>query len=227
MTIRIVVADDHPLIRMGVRQVLSGELGFVIVDEASSVDGLLGILAFGKCDVLVTGLCMPGVRHADGLEMLETIRRKFPAIRVVVLTMQENAATLQGALDAGACAVLGKSSRLAELPRAIVAAHQRRSYIGKTIRRDGVTSSLPGIGAGMGPLAALSPREAEVVRLYVSGMSVSGVAQHLNRSIKTVSTHKICAMKKLGIRSDADLCRYGVQNGLVEMAVPCGSIQDD
>ena len=212
MSIRIALADDHSLIRMGMRHVLSSELGFSIVGEAANVDELFNIVTARECDVVVTDLYMPGGGQADGLPMLHAFRQHFPAVKVVVLTMRDQPALLQRVRDAGAFAVLSKRDDLRELRAAIVAAFQQRSYIGTTIRRD--VALVSGPCAGMVSLTGLSPREVEVVGLYVGGMSVSAVARHLKRSIKTVSTHKTSAMHKLGIRSDAELCRYGAQNGM-------------
>lgn len=218
MNIRIVLADDHPLVRMGVRQILSTKLGFSIVGEAGDVGALFDRLSQGNCDVVVTDLCMPCACHTDGLPMLEAIRQRFPAVRIVVLTMQENAAMLKSALDAGACAVLGKGSGLNELGRAIVAAYQRRRYVARAKARAAAGS--PRHIVMNESLTTLSPKEVEVIRLYVGGMSVSDMAQYLGRSVKTVSTHKISAMKKLGIDSDAELCRYGAHNGLLSIGMP-------
>ncbi|CAG2156858.1 response regulator transcription factor [Cupriavidus numazuensis] len=213
MIIRVMLADDHPLILVGARHVLSTELGFTIVGEAQSADSLMDMLETTSCDVLVTDFSMPSERNADGLAMLGAIRRRFSQVRIVVLTMLDNAALLQSMRDAGALGVLNKRGDMAELPSAIVTAFQGRPFLGKSVQRE--MEALGINRPATTPAQVLSPREIEVVRLYAGGMSVSAVAQHLHRSIKTISTHKHSAMEKLGIRSDAELYQYAVQNGLM------------
>ncbi|MCY1286419.1 Transcriptional regulatory protein RcsB [compost metagenome] len=133
-------------------------------------------------------------------------------MRIVVLTMLDNPALLQNMRDAGALGLLSKRGDMAELSAAVICAYQRRAFLGKSVQK---AIALVGTArATADPALALSPREIEVLRLYVGGMSVSEVAQHLHRSIKTISTHKHSAMEKLGLRSDADLYHYAVQNGL-------------
>lgn len=212
MYIRVMLADDHPLILLGARQVLGAELGITLVGEANNTDALFGLLACVECDVLVTDFSMPGVRNADGLVMLGMIRRRFPAVRIVVLTMLDNPALLQNMRDAGALGLLSKRGDMAELPAAIICAHQHRVFLGKSVQK--AIEMLRRARASAVPAQALSPREIEVLRLYVGGMSVSEVAQHLHRSIKTISTHKHSAMEKLGLRGDADLYHYAARNGL-------------
>lgn len=212
MFIRVMLADDHPLILMGARQLLSSELGISLVGEAHNADELLDLLARVACDVLVTDFAMPSERNADGLVMLGMIRRRFPNVRIVVLTMLDNAALLQSMRDAGALGILSKRGDMAELPIAIVSAFQHRPFLGKSVQHE--MEILGIVRSATSPAQVLSPREIEVIRLYVGGMSVSEVAQHLHRSIKTISTHKHSAMEKLGIRSDAELYHYAVRNGL-------------
>lgn len=212
MIIRIVLADDHPLILMGARQVLSTELGIHIVGEANSAEMLLDVLGRVSCDVLVTDFSMPSERNADGLAMLSTIRRRYADVRIVVLTMLDNVALIQSIRDAGSIGVLSKRGDMAELPLAIISAHQGRPFLGKSLQRDIAMTGV--IHSAARPAQVLSPREIEVVRLYVGGMSVSEVARHLNRSVKTISSQKQSAMEKLNVRSEIELFHYAVQNGL-------------
>ncbi|KWF16654.1 response regulator transcription factor [Burkholderia pseudomultivorans] len=208
MSVRVVIADDHPLTVLGIRQVLSGAPDLVVVDEAGEPGALLDCLARTCCDVVVTDFAMPGHRHADGLLMLEAIRAAFPQVRLVVLTMLDNPALLQHIRDAGALAVVGKRSDLDELPRAIMAAYHGRSYSTASVH---ATYSAAVDADSARPL---SPREIEIVRLCANGMTMTDIALHFDRSIKTISTHKHNAMDKLGINNDAELFHYAVSNGL-------------
>ncbi|AXK61844.1 DNA-binding response regulator [Burkholderia sp. IDO3] len=204
---RVVIADDHPLTVVGIRQVLAQAPDLVVVGEAGEPGSLLDCLARTCCDVAVTDFAMPGYTQADGLLMLETIRTTFPLVRLVVLTMLDNPALLQHIRDAGVLAVVGKRSNLSALPLAIAAAYHGRSYASLPQRQAPAASAEDGA-------RPLSPREIEIVRLCAHGMSMTDIALHFGRSIKTISTHKHNAMDKLGITSDAELFHYAVGNGL-------------
>ncbi|MCA8089372.1 response regulator transcription factor [Burkholderia anthina] len=214
MSVRIVIADDHPLTVLGIRQVLAGAPDLIVVGEASEPGALLDCLARTGCDVVVTDFSMPGHAQADGVLMIEAIRAAFPLVRIVVLTMLDNPVLLQHILDAGALAVVGKRSGLGELPRAIAAAYHRRSYSGMPPGRAPAPVATSAAAAAADAARPLSPREIEIVRLCATGMSMTDIAVHFERSIKTISTHKHNAMDKLGIRSDAELFHYAVSNGL-------------
>ncbi|MCA8293487.1 LuxR C-terminal-related transcriptional regulator [Burkholderia sp. AU30198] len=187
MSIRVVIADDHPLMLYGIRHALASETSISVVGEALEPGALLSCIARTHCDVVVTDFAMPGRAHADGLLMLEAIREAFPLVRVVVLTM------------------LNKRGVAADLARAIVAAYAGRPFL-PAVR--------PMPTAVNDDVYALSPREIEVVRMCASGMTMTDIAHYYGRSIKTISTQKHNAMKKLGIRSDAELFLYVSGNGL-------------
>ncbi|WP_236054391.1 response regulator transcription factor [Pseudomonas arcuscaelestis] len=212
MTIRVILADDHPAIILGVRHALNAVAGISVVAEAPDPKILMEKLGAVACDVLVTDFSMPCDNTPDGLVMLNSIRRKFPAIRVVVLTMLENPALLSSMSHAGALAILNKRYELSVLPEAIVAAFQRRPY---RVASSQLNPSRPAVEAPDELFEhALSSRELEVVRLYVGGMTLTEVALHLNRSIKTISTQKQSAMRKLGLSNDPELYDYAMKQGL-------------
>lgn len=213
MTIRVILADDHPVILFGVRQMLSTSADISVVAEVSDPKTLMETLASVPCDVLVTDFSMPGTPGSDGLVMLNAIRNKFPKVRVIVLTMLENPGLLNGMCSSGALAVLHKRHKLTELPTAITTAYRLRRYPCSSAQRELCNC---GIDSTVGkPISVLSPRELEVMRLLVGGMTVTGVALYLSRSIKTVSTQKHSAMKKLGMSSDSELFNYGLNYGLL------------
>ncbi|WP_422421331.1 response regulator [Pseudomonas sp. GZD-222] len=212
MTIRVILADDHPAILLGVRHTLNAAGGISVVAEASDPKVLMEKLQSVPCDVLVTDFSMPCEEKPDGLVMLNSIHSKFPTVRVVVLTMLENQGLLNSMAHAGALAILNKRYELSVLPEAIVAAFQGRHY---RVAAAQLNPSRPGAEAPDGILDhALSSRELEVVRLYVGGMTLTEVALHLHRSIKTISTQKQSAMRKLGLTNDAELYDYAMKQGL-------------
>lgn len=199
---RVLIADDHPIVLMGIRQVLSQRPDVSIVAEAKDPAALLAALAAQPCDAVITDFAMPGGSASDGLAMLAAIRAGYPAARIIVLTMLTNHALLQTIRDAGAFAVLSKRGGLEELPRAI------------GLLADDPSGGARPLGLGAIPAPQLSPREVEVVRLCASGMTLTDIAQMHGRSIKTVSTHKHNAMNKLGLKSDAELVLYASGSGL-------------
>ncbi|MBN3787159.1 response regulator transcription factor [Burkholderia sp. Ac-20353] len=207
MSIRVVIADDHPLMLVGIRHALASEPNITVVGEALEPGALLSCIARTRCDIVVTDFAMPGRAHADGLLMLEAIREAFPSVRIVVLTMLDNPALMQNICNTGVLTVLNKRGVPTDLPRAVMAAHSGRSFVSTKPREPiGVPES--------DDLYALSAREIEVVRMCTNGMSMTDIAHHYGRSIKTISTQKHNAMKKLGIRSDAELYLYVSDHGL-------------
>ena len=207
--IRIILADDHPVVRSGVRAILERNGGARVVAEAATADELFAAIAGVAADLVLTDFSMPGGDAADGLSMLVRLRLRWPMLPVVVLTMAGNGGVLRAILDTGVLGMLNKSDALNELPLAIRAVERRRRYLGVSIRQL--------LDAGTGIPAAqttLSPRETEVLRLFASGLTVSAIARRLNRSVKTVSRQKQDAMAKLGLHSDLDVYAYARENGL-------------
>ncbi|RZT42335.1 response regulator transcription factor [Cupriavidus agavae] len=209
---RIILADDHTLIITGLRALLGGKTNCEIVGEAANPEALLTVLQEHPCDVLVTDFHMPDERCADGLVMLGMIRRRFPQVRVIVLTALANPGLVGSMLQEGVRGILGKGGNMSELPLAIKEVMNERIYLCKSIRRE--LERFDRNVFAQQPTRVLSPSELEVVRLYASGLSVTSIAGVLHRSIKTISTHKRNAMIKLGLDSDAALCQYASRNGL-------------
>jgi two-component system, NarL family, captular synthesis response regulator RcsB len=209
MLLRTIIADDHPVVLMGARAALEAA-SIDVVGEASNGDQLLELLATRPCDVLVTDFSMPGGRHGDGLLLLDTVRRRYPRLPIVILTMVNNTAVLQTMHARGATCLCDKRAPLREVALAVRQAAAGRSFLSATIRKqfDEACSE--------DPLAdvRLSAREIEVVRLYVSGLSITQIAERLSRSVKTVSRQKRDAMGKLGIDHDSRLSEYARERGL-------------
>ncbi|MFL1501235.1 response regulator [Pseudomonas sp. O64] len=208
--LRIVLADDHPIFLIGLRAVLERDERLTIVGEASSPEALAELLRQCACDVLVTDFMMPAAPHADGLRLIEQVRRHYPALPIVVVTMLNNAGLFHAILELGVMGLLSKASLADELPQAIRHVRQRRRYVAHAIRQ---ALNLGGDDR-VHSLDALSPRELEVIRLLAGGLTVGEIAAHLHRSKQTVSAQKVSAMRKLGLNNDAALFIYVQEHGL-------------
>lgn len=211
--LRIVLADDHPIFLIGLRAVLERDTQVRIVAEANSPQALIELLQDCACDVLVTDFMMPAEPQADGLRLIEQLRRHHPDLPIVVVTMLNNAGLFHSILELGVMGLLSKASLADELPQAIRLARQRRTYVAQAIRQ---ALSLAGeVGADrLHSQEQLSPRELEVLRLLAAGMAVGEIAAHLHRSKQTVSAQKVSAMRKLGLGNDAALFIYMQEHGL-------------
>ncbi|WP_257993462.1 response regulator transcription factor [Cupriavidus pauculus] len=194
-------AEDHPFVVFGLREMLGKRLDFKVVAEDTNPHLLLDKLAHIECDVLITDFSKSCDDAPDGLALLHSIRVRFPNVRIVVLTMLDNPGLLGSMRKAGELSLLNKRDGLQELPNAIIAPFQRREQVSASVRE-----SLARLGTGNPEAIAigkLSPREIEVLRLYVGGMTTSDIVRHQNRSINTVSTQKHSAKRKIGVKNDA------------------------
>lgn len=202
---RILLADDHPLVRRGIRQVLAEELPGAAFEEAADAHQTLERHAAGRWDLVVLDLSMPG---SAGLEVLRQIRRRDPGTPVVVLSMYPESQYAARALSWGAAAYLSKQCGPDELAGAV-----RRALAG--------SKSAPTVRPPMAELdescrhERLSDREYEVLTLIGSGRTVKEVAEQLALSVKTVSTYRSRVLEKMRMRTNAELTYYAVKAGLV------------
>ncbi|AJP58549.1 hypothetical protein UC34_19505 [Pandoraea vervacti] len=210
--IRVAIADYHPVVVAGLACELGRRPSLEVLGTARDAPGLVELLRRSPCDVLVTDHTIPGGPYGDGLLMLTSLRRMFPGLRILVLTAMEDVASAlltRQLVDLGVATTLCKSRDIEDLIGAIHAAYEG-------LRR------LPAARAtNVSPasrVTLLSQREAQVLRLYVSGMSVSAIAAKLHRTKQTVSAQKRNAMRKLGMECDAQLYRFALENALVEGA---------
>lgn len=221
-TIRVVLADDHPVILLGARHALARFSDIDVVAEARQSTDLITLLSNTTCNALVTDLAMPGGRHGDGLPLIGYVRRHFPTLAVVVLTMLENAALIRRLGEMGVTSIVSKSDDLTHIGLAIRHVVRGRPYAGPSVR-----AILEAIPAGAGRRCdevSLSAREIEVVRLFAAGMTVTEIAERLNRSIKTVSSHKTAALRKLGLERDSELYQYAQSAGLTHLSSESGEL---
>ncbi len=205
MNIRIVIADDHPVILAGVRESLALEPGIDIVATVGDSTALVEALSKHAVDVVVTDFSMPGGEYGDGVAMLGFLRRRFPKLPLVVLTSISGVQVLASIGKAGVDCIVGKLDPVADLALAIRAAFRRKGYLSASIVQH--LEQLQEV--------ALTKREIEVLRMIAQGMIQKEIAQQLKRSRQTVSTQKRSAMRKLGLKRASEIFGYALDQGLV------------
>lgn len=209
--IRVVLADDHAVVRGGLKALVAEQPGMVVVGEAADGDEAHRLSCALSPDVLVLDLSMPGT---SGAEAAERIRRDCPRVRVLALTMHEERGYVARLLRAGAAGYVLKRTAAEDLVRAIRTVAAGGTYVDPSLAgallTGGPAAPAPAGDAGLGQL---TPREAEVLRLVARGHSGKEVAAALAISVKTVETHKANAMAKLGLGGRAALVRFALDQG--------------
>lgn len=210
MKIKVLLADDHPALLAGLMHELAKLPTLDIVGTAEDSDSLVDLVAKLDADVLVTDYVMPGGKYGDGMGLLAYIRRIKPRLKTLVFTTLENPALTQELAKLGVNGVLGKTQHTSQLISAIHAIYAGSNYF----PTHNLNTGHSGISQDPSQQATLTKREMEVLRLYISGMSVNEIATQLNRTKQTISSQKAAAMRKLGITRDADLFRYAFESGM-------------
>ncbi len=210
--IRIVLADDHAVVRAGLRLLLDAETDLEVVAQAGDVDGALRAVLGHKPDVLVLDLNMPG--EQTSLEALPGIVERSPDTKTVILTMQEDPEYARRALRAGALGYVLKEAADVELVEAVHRAAGGETYLNPALgARLAMTPEHPA-----GPPGNLSGREAEVLRLIALGHTNAEIGEQLFLSVRTVETHRAHIQQKLGRSTRAELVRYALDHGLLDDA---------
>jgi two-component system, NarL family, response regulator NreC len=207
----ILLADDHTMVRQGLRALLEEESGFTVVGEAKDGPETIALTESLRPDVLVVDLMMPGV---GGLEVMRQVGRKVPTVRFVVLSMYANEAYVVEALRSGAMGYVLKDTGAEELVRAIRHVAQGGRYLSPPLSEKSLEAYLERVRGG-GAEEALTPREREVLQLCAEGRSNAEIAERLFISPRTAETHRANLMRKLGLHSQAELIHYAFQSGLV------------
>ena len=210
--IKVMLADDHPGMVAGVQHALAAVPTIALVGAAANSTELVALLDQNPCDVLVSDYSMPAGDFGDGASLFGLLQRRYPKLKLVVLTMLDNAAVMHNLVTLGIGGIVSKSDALAHLIPAIHAAHTGGRYYSPSA--DKVIQGIDLTRRGRSVDGVLSQRESEVVRLYASGLTINEIAERLHRSKKTISTQKAKAMEKLGIEREVDLFRYAMENGL-------------
>lgn len=200
--LRVVLADDHPFVLLGVRSAFSAHQDILIVGEAANPTSLIHLLQTVACDVVVTDLTMPetGGAAEDGVRLVRRIRSGWPALHVIVLTSVANAAILRAVISDDAVSMLNKTESLDELVAAVRRARTGCTFVSPSIVA-ALTDADDGESADTLAMRTLSPNEAEVIGMFVRGQSVSEIARLLGQDVRAINRLKHLAMSKLGVRN--------------------------
>ena len=209
---RILLADDHRLVRAGFRSLLEKNPSFEVVAEGGDGREALRMLKKHRPDVVLMDVAMP---RLNGLEACTRIRKEFPNTQVIILSMYANEEYVVQALRAGARGYLVKDASVGELERAIRAVKKGETYFSPQISKRAIENYLTRIDANQGGLKNLTPRQREILQLIAEGNSTKEIAFALGLSGKTVDAHRLQLMRKLHIRDLPGLVRYAMRVGLV------------
>lgn len=208
--LHVLIADDHAIVRQGLRQILSETDDLIVAGEADDGANALQLARSQTWDVFLLDVAMP---NRNGIDTLKQLKKEFPKLPVLMLSMHPEDQYAVRAIQAGAAGYLTKQSAPAELVAAIRKVAQGEKYISPTLAEKLAEVIAGGNRPG---LEKLSDREHEVLRLIASGKTLTQVAEELSISVATVSTYRARLLEKLGLGNTAELIRYGLEHGLVE-----------
>ena len=212
--IRVVLADDHPVVLAGIRALLNADPEVELVGEATNGGEALPMIRTIAPDVAIVDISMPGL---NGLQLTERIAGESPQTRILVLTVHEDAAYVQPLLQAGARGYLLKRSAAEDLLRAVRAVASGGIYLDPSVAGHALADASAKAGAEPAQSGeALSPRETETLRLIAQGFSNKEIARRIDVSVKSVETYKARAAEKLGLKTRAQIIRYGAAHGWLD-----------
>jgi len=213
--IRVLITDDHPVVREGLRLFLETQTDIRVVGEAKDGVEALDLARKLQPDVLLLDIAMP---RMNGLDAVQVARQAIPEMQIVILSMYENEAYIHHALEAGALGYVLKGGPSGEVPAAIRAAYQGQYYLSPQLHAEVISAYVKSRGKETreGGYEQLSEREQQVFRLLVEGNSTSQVAGILCLSIKTAEKHRSNIVKKLGISNPVDMVKYAVRIGILD-----------
>lgn len=214
--VRVILADDHTLVRAGIRRIIESRSGCVVVGEAANGDEAVDTLRQVAADVLVLDLKMEG---RDGIEVLRVAKAERPDLKVIVLTMHAGREYVVRAMEEGANGYLLKDSAVQDLTAAIDAVIAGRTYFSPAIQQQ-MAAILKGGSPAIPDLRALTDREREVLILLARGLATKEIAVALDIGTRTVETHRANLMRKLGVRSVALLTQVAIREGIVDLPSP-------
>ncbi len=213
--LKVLLADDHKLLRSGLKLLLQRNPDFVVVGEAADGEQTIQLFQQLEPDLLLLDLSMPKM---DGLDCLREIKSRWPGAKVIVLTMHEDENYIKQAMQAGAAAYVHKSAADTDLFKAIEAVQAGQLYLSQqdsNLLLHVLLKQDPASVDHQAPYVLLSPRERDVLRLIAHGYSMAEVAERLSLSIKTVDTYKTRLMEKLGTTRKSELVSYALKYGLL------------
>ncbi|HOV10719.1 MAG TPA: response regulator transcription factor [Bacteroidales bacterium] len=216
--IKITLADDHQIFRDGIKSLLSDEENLSVIAEASNSDELLSSLKISQPDILILDISMPKI---SGIELTKIISEQFPLVNILILSMHKNEDFVISAMRNGAKGYLPKDTSRKELLEAIHAIAQGEEYLGKLISSGILRSYINKSRIGFERTdkeELLTQREKEIIEKVGAGLSNKEIADKLFISVRTVDCHKNNIMKKLKIKSTAELIIYGIKNKIIEIS---------
>ena len=213
MAVRIVIADDHGVLRAGLRTLLSAESGFEVVGEAASGEEALRVAAERRPDIVLLDVSMPGV---GGLEATKIFKEKLPRTRVLILTVHEDGALLREAIRSGASGYIVKRAVESELINAIHAVQRGELYVHPAMTRALLQDYPRDAARRRGDQFSLTRREASVAKLLAQGYTNRQIAEELGLSVRTAETHRANIMSKLGVTSRVELVRWAARQRLID-----------
>jgi two-component system invasion response regulator UvrY len=209
--IKIIIADDHSIVREGLKQIIAETSDMMVYDEACDGNELLKKVLLSKYDVVVLDITMPGT---NVLDVLKQIKRQLPTTQVLVLSMHPEEQYATRVLKAGASGYLNKESAPSELVRAIRKVSQGRKYISPSFAENLAETLLTNHDQPVH--AGLSDREYQVLCMIASGETVKHIAENLGLSEKTISTYRSRILQKMGMKNNAEIIHYAIKNMLVQ-----------
>lgn len=213
---RIILADDHAMFRAGLKTLIDREKRFSVVDEACDGEDLLKKLRGGKCDLIVMDLSMP---EMDGITALKKVVKKYPRIKVLVLTMQKDTSYFRDAMAQGASGYLLKDDAFEQLVKAMDTVLDNEQFLSLSIIglvKEQVSGSKKKRNEKHPKIEVLTKREQQVLKLVATGLANKNIANQLHISIRTVEVHRSNLTKKLGIKTTAGLVKYAIANAFVD-----------
>lgn len=209
----IVLADDHPVVRKGLRALLEGQADFRIVGEAADGPEAADLVERQRPDVLILDVVMPGL---GGLEVTRLARQRSPQTRVIILSMYANEAYVVEALKNGASGYVLKDASPGELVQAVRQAIAGRRYLSPPLTERAIAAYIEKAqGTPVDPYETLTVRERQVLHQVAEGSTTGAIAARLSISPRTVDTHRTNIMQKLGMRTKVDLIRYAILRGII------------
>lgn len=212
--IRILLADDHRLVRAGIRSLLANMAGVQVVGEAGDGREAIELIEVHRPHVVLMDIMMPGL---NGLDSLARIAKEFPDSRVIMLTMNASEEYVLQAMRAGAAGYLLKNISPAELELAIRAVACGETYLNSVASKHVIDGYLSRVGDQKTPHERLTPRQREVLQLIAEGFTTKEIGQELRVTVKTVETHRSQLMQQLNIHDIAGLVRYAVGAGIISV----------
>ncbi len=210
---KVVIADDHAIVRAGLRALIHNEIGLDLIGEAAGGFEAIELVEKNNPDVLVLDISMPDL---DGISVTRMLKPNFPDLRILILTLHEDEALVKEAIKAGASGYVLKRAAESELVTAIQVILRGDMYVDPSMLRSLLGEPKSVTGQQATPAESLTPRETEILKLIVEGFTNRQIGEHLNISIRTVEGHRANITDKLGLHSRLELVRYARQHNMIE-----------